>query len=248
MLDNVHGVQLFDLEGTYLSAYSTPRIFSDLDIGADGGVIFSNNSVYSSGAQVGRVAPSGEVLEPIGTIVFPDAEPMRLGAVAEAVVAGDIPDVLPNHTMPIAGPDGSIWAVSPTESLLRHYTPAGELLSEASIEIPELPAIQQQYLADFAASTGRDLFFFPNYVEDGVASRDGLLLLWSTREGDPDLITVHDDGGQLIQRLLLPKITDGGGGTMALRMAYHEARRRLYISASDTATVYAVELPESVQF
>ena len=85
-------------------------------------------------------------------------------------------------------------------------------------------------------------------MEDGVASRDGLLLLWSTREGDPGLITVHDDGGQIIQRLLLPKITDGGGGTMALRMAYHEARRRLYISASDTATVYAVELPESVQF
>ena len=133
MLDNVHGVQLFDLEGTYLSAYSTPRIFSDLDIGANGGVIFSNNSVYSSGAQGGRVAPSGEVLEPLGTIVFPDAEPMGLGAVAEAVVAGDIPDVLRNHTMPIAGPDGSIWAVSPTESLLRHYTPGSR-----PVLLPEL--------------------------------------------------------------------------------------------------------------
>jgi len=248
VLDNVHGVQVFDSEGAYLSTYTVARIFSELDFSAAGGVIFSNNRVYATGAQVGRVGADGEVLDPVGALVFPDAEPMGMRAVADAVIEGNIPDVLRNHTLPIAAPDGSIWAVSPTEHLLRHYSAGGELLGEATLDVAELPAIEQQYLEDFAGAPIGDLFFFPNYVEDGVASAGGLLLLWSTLEGEPGLITVHDAAGAIIQRLLLPDITDGGGGTMALRMAYDPARRRLYISASGTATVYGFDLPRDVAF
>ncbi len=75
-----------------------------------------------------------------------------------------------------------------------------------------------------------------------------MLLLWETAEGEPGLITVHGADGAIIQRWLIPELDMGGGGFTDLGLAVDLPRRRLYVSVSDIATIFGIDLPDSIAF
>lgn len=254
VLDNFHGVQLFDMAGDYVSTYSPPRAFTrDLDFVGDGGLVMGGNRVWARGGLISAIGPDGEERGLIGELPFPDLS-FDFMALREQTMEGVIPDVLRNGSLPVAAPDGSLWVVMHTESRLRRYGADGELLFEAPFELPELPAIEAQYYENFRNAPAGDAFFFPSFAADGFATNDYLLVLWNTVPGSPGLITVHDDTGALLQRVLLPQLDMGGGaftpgfGFDLLRMALDETRRRLYIASTDIATIFAVDLPDSLVF
>jgi len=244
VLDNVHGVQSFDMQGKYVDEHPAPRIFVDFDFTADGGLVASNNRVWARGGLVSVLGPDGEERGLIGEPPFAGAGGFNFRGAREAILAEAIPDVLRNGSLPIAAPDGSLWVVVHTEALLRRYGSDGALLFETPFELPELPAIEAQYYEDFRTAPSGDLFFFPSFVADGVALNDSLALLWDTVEGSPGLITVHDATGAVVQRWVLPELDMGGGGFTILSLAIDASRRRLYVGVSDIATIFGVDLPE----
>lgn len=244
VLDIAHGVQVFDMRADYLGEYTAPRVFFDFDFTGDGGLVASNNRVWARGGLVLALGPEGEERGVIGEPPFAGAEGFNFRGVREAILGGSIPDVARNGALPIAAPDGSLWVVVHTEALLRRYGADGALLFETRFELPELPAIEAQYYEDFRDAPSADTFFFPSFVADGVAMEDSLLLLWDTVEGSPGLITVHDATGAIAQRWVLPELDMGGGGFTILSLAIDATRRRLYVSVSDIATIFGVDLPE----
>ncbi len=248
VLDNVHGVQVFDMEGDYLGEYPAVRILFDFDFTGDGGLVANNNRVWARGAMVSALGPEGEQMALFGELPFPDLGEFNFRDLRERILEGTIPDALRNGALPVAAPDGSLWLVIHTESTIRRYGADGSLLSEAAFDLPELPGIVEQYFADFAEAPGRDVFFFPSFVADALAIDDSLLLLWDTVEGDPGLVTVHGPDGSLVQRLLIPELDMGGGGFTIMGLAVDLPRRRLYVSVSDIATIFGIDLPDSVAF
>lgn len=247
VLDNVHGVQAFDMEGNYLSEYPAVRIFFDFDFTGDGGLVTNNNRVWARGAMIAALGPDGGEPTLFGELPFPDTE-FNFRALQEQVLEGTIPDVLRNGALPVAAADGSLWVVIHTESTIRRYGADGTLLSEISFLLPELPGIIDQYLADFAAAPPGDSFFFPSLVGAAFAIDDSLLLLWETVEGEPGLVTLHGPDGAIVQRLLIPELDMGGGGGTVMGLAVDLSRRRLYTSVSDIATIFGIDLPDSVAF
>jgi hypothetical protein len=182
VLDNVHGVQAFDMQGNHVSEYPAPRIFFDFDFTGEGTLVANNNRVWARGGMV-------------------------------SVIGAD-----------------------------------GGLLFETAFDLPEMPAIREQYFADFAAAPSADTFFFPSFVASALPVGDSLLLLWETAAGGPGLITVHGADGALVQRWLLPELDMGGGGLTTMDMGVDVARRRLYVSVSDIATVFRFALPDDATF
>ncbi len=244
VLDNAHGVQWFDMRGDYVGEYSAPRALLDFDFVGDGGVVASNNRVWARGGLVLAVGPDGEERGLIGEPPFEGAEGFNFRDVREAILSGEIPEMVRNGSLPIAAPDGTLWVVVHTEALLRRYGPDGALQLETPFELPELPAIEAQYFEDFRSAPQGDVFFFPSFVADGVAADDGVMLLWNTVPGAPGLVTVHDGTGALVQRLLLPTLDTGGGGFNQLSIAIDPPRRRLYVAVPDIATVFRAEVPD----
>jgi hypothetical protein len=243
VLDNAHGVQRFDMAGEYVDEYDpASRVIFDFDFTGDGGMVFSNNRVWAVGGLIQVLVPDGAERAVLGEPLYP-AEGFNFGEVRQAILDGTIPDVARNGTLPVATPDGSLWAVVHTERQLRRYRPDGTLALQTTFELPELPAIEQQFFEDFADAPNSDVFFFPSFVAAGVATANHLLLLWETVPGSPGLITVHDAAGELVQRWLLPEIDMGGGGMTVLTMALDAQRRRLYVGVSDIATIFAIDLP-----
>lgn len=244
VLDNAHGVQRFDMSGEYVDEYDpAARVLFDLDFTGDGGMVFSSNRVWAMGGLVQVLGPDGAERGLVGEPLFP-AEGFNFREVRQAILDGEIPEVARNGALPVVAPDGALWVVVHTERLLRRYGPDGTLELETTFELPELPAIEQQFYEDFRAIPGGDVFFFPSFVADGVAVEQSLLLLWETVPGSPGLVTVHDASGELAQRWLLPTIDMGGGGTTILTMALDAERRRLYIGVSDIATIFRVDLSD----
>ena len=249
VLDNVHGVQSFDMQGNYVEEYPASRIFFDFDITGDGSLVASNNRVWARGGLISVLGSAGgEEIALFGELLYPDIAAFDLRTASEQLRNGVIPDALRNGTLPVAAPDGSLWLAFHTETTVRRYAPDGTLLAESTFELPEMPAILEQYHADFAAAPAGDVFFFPSLIAAGTAVGDRLWLLWETVEGQPGLITVHGPEGDVVWRLMLPVLDMGGGGTTVMDLAVDESRRRLYVSVSDIATVFAVELPETVVF
>jgi len=254
VLDNFHGVQSFDMEGNYVAAYPTPRVLSDFDFVGDGGLVASNNRVWTRGGLISALGPDGEERGLIGDLPFPDMSGFNFNDLRAQILEGTIPEALRNSALPVAAPDGSLWVVIHTESTLRRYGADGALLSETRFEIPELAAIEAQYYENFRDFPSADAFFFPTFAASGFANDDYLLLLWNTVEGASGMVTVHDDSGALVQRVLLPELDMGGGGftpgsgLATLRMAVDAPRRRLYVSVSDRATIFGVDLPDTVRF
>lgn len=244
VLDNAHGVQRFDMSGEYLDEYDpAARVLFDFDFTGDGGMVFSSNRVWAMGGLVQVLGPDGAERGLVGEPLFPGGA-FNFREVRQAILDGEIPEVARNGALPIAAPDGSLWVVVHTERLLRRYGSDGTRELETSFELPELPAIEQQFYEDFRAAPGSDVFFFPSFVADGVAVEQSLLLLWETVPGSPGLVTVHDASGELARRWLLPAIDMGGGGTTILTVALDAERRRLYIGVSDIATIFRVDLSD----
>ena len=248
VLDNIHGVQAFDMTGEYVGEYATPRIVFDFDFSGDGGVVASSSRVWMRGGLVAALGPDGADRGLIGEPPFADLEDFNLGALREQLLQGTIPDALRNGALPVTAPDGSLWVVLHTEAVVRRYGADGSLLHETPIDVSELAGIEQRYYEDFRAVPGGDVFFYPSFVADGFATDDYLLLLWDTVEGDPGLVTVHDDTGGIAQRWSLPGLDMGGGGFTVLAMAVDASRRRLYVSVSEIATVFRFDLPDSAVF
>ncbi len=248
VLDNVHGVQAFDMEGNYLAEYPAVRIFFDFDFTGDGGLVTNSYRVWARGAMIAALSPGGGEPVLVGELPFPDTEGFNFRALQQQVLEGTIPDVLRNGALPVVAADGSLWVVIHTESTIRRYGADGALLSETSFDLPEMPGMVAQYLADFAAAPPGDSFFFPSLVGAGLAVDDSVLLLWETAEGEPGLITVHGADGAIIQRWLIPELDMGGGGFTDLGLAVDLPRRRLYVSVSDIATIFGIDLPDSVAF
>jgi len=121
VLDNVHGVQAFDIEGNYLSEYAAVRILFDFDFTGDGGLVTNNNRVWARGAMIAAVSPGGGESTLFGELPFPDTEGFNFRALQQQVMEGAIPDVLRNGALPVAAPDGSLWVVIHTESTIRRY-------------------------------------------------------------------------------------------------------------------------------
>jgi hypothetical protein len=248
VLDNAHGVQRFDMAGDYAGEYDPAvRVLFDFDFTGDGGIVVSNNRVWARGGLAAVLGPDGEERGLVGEPPFAGAEGFNFTEVREAIRGGEIPDVARNGALPVAAPDGSLWAVLHTEARVRRYGVDGELMLERAFELPELAAIEAQFFEDFRDAPASDTFFFPSFAADGVATADGLLLLWDTVAGDPALVTVHDRDGAVAQRWLLPAIDIGGGGVTVLTLALDASRRRLYIGVSDVATIFAADLPQSVR-
>ena len=248
VLDNVHGVQSFGLEGNYVDEYQAPRLTADFDFTGDGGLVNNNNRVWVGGGMVSVLAPGAEEPVLFGELLFPDTSGFNFRAFDQQVREGTIPDLLRNGGIPAAAADGTVWLAIHTEQIVRRYAADGTLLSETTFELPELLAIIDQYLADFASLPQGDAFFFPSVIGAAHAVGDSLLLLWETVEGEPGLITVHGPDGSLIQRLVIPGLEIGGGGTSVMDLTVDEDRRRLYISISEIATIFGVDLPDSVAF
>ena len=248
VLDNVHGVQVFDMEGNYLSEYPAVRILFDFDFTGDGGLVTNNNRVWVRGAMIAALSPGGGEPTLFGELPFPDTEGFNFRALQQQVMEGTIPDVLRNGALPVVAADGSLWVVIHTESTIRRYGPDGTLLSETSFDLPEMPGIVEQYLTDFAELPGGDAFFFPSFVGAAVAIDDSLLLLWETVEGEPGLVTVHGPDGAIVQRWPIPELDMGGGGRTVMDLAVDVERRRLYISISDIATIFGIDLPDPAAF
>jgi hypothetical protein len=247
--DNFHNVQAFDMAGDYLLARPTDgRIFSSFDFTGDGGSVYSDNRVNAGGALVAVEGPGGEPIATLGELPFSEARSWDFPALRDQLLEGTIPPELRNTALPIAAPDGSLWVLLQTEATLRRYAPDGSLLAETIFELPELEGMKQQYFEDFRTAPGSDVFIFPSMADDGFATGESLLLLWGTVAGEPGLITVHDASGALSQRWVFPELDSGGGGMVSLRLALDVPRRRLYVSVSDIATVFAVDLPEEVTF
>jgi hypothetical protein len=247
--DNFHDVQIFDMAGEYLDARpTTGRIFDSFDFTGDGGSVYSNNRVNAGGALVAVEGPDGEPIATLGEPPFPEATNWDFLTLRDQLLDGTIPPELRNTALPVAALDGSLWALLQTEATLRRYAADGALLAETTFELPELEGMKEQYFEDFRTAPGSDVFFFPSMADDGFATGDSLLLLWGTVAGQPGLITIHDASGALTQRWLLPELDSGGGGMVSLRLALDVPRRRLYVSVSDIATVFAVDLPEEVTF
>lgn len=248
VLDNIHGVQAFDMAGEYVNEYAAPRILFDFDFTGDGGVVASNNRVWMRGGLVAAIGPDGADRGLLGEPPFPKLDDFNFGSLREQLLQETIPDALRNGSLPVAATDGSLWVVQHTEAIVRRYGADGALLLKTPIDVPELAGIEQRYYEDFAAAPGSDVFFFPSFIADGFATDDHLLLLWDTVEGDPGLVTVHDQTGTIVQRWSIPGLDMGGGGFTALSMAVDASRRRLYVGVSDIATVFRFDLPEAAVF
>lgn len=247
VLDVAHGVQRFEMDGTYVDEYDPASLaVSDFDFTGDGGMVLSGNRVWAVGGLVQLLGPDGSARALVGEPLFP-AEDFNFAEIRRQILDGEIPAAVRNGALPVVAPDGSLWAVVHTELMVRRYGADGRLLFETPFELPELPAIVAQYHEDFLESLGRDAFFFPTFAAAGVAVGDHLLLLWETVAGRPGLITVHGPQGDLVQRWLLPELDMGGGGFDILTMAFDAERRRLLIGASEVATIFAIDLPESAR-
>lgn len=248
VLDLNRGVQALDLDGNYLAEYPVQGVFRDFAFGPGGGLMFANSRVYRRGGLVAVLDEGGEEVALVGELVAPDATEWAFGPLREAVLQGTIPEEFRNHSLPIAGPDGTVWVFLQTELLLRRYGPEFRLLAEARLDIPEREAIMEHYFVEFAAAPAADSFFFPTLVQDGFATADRALLLWGTVEGQPGLITVHDASGAIVQRLLLPALDSGASLNSMWRLTVDMPRRRLYVTVSDTASLMAADLPDEVLF
>ena len=247
VLDFNRGVQALDLEGGYLAEYPVSGVLRDFAFDPGGGLMYASNRVFARGGLVSMLDERGEETALVGELVTPETD-WNFGAIREEILQGRMPEELRNLSLPIAGPGGTIWVFVQTESLLRRYGPELELLAEARVEVPEREAIDLQYFVEFAEAPVGDIFFFPTLVQDGFATEDALLLLWNTVEGQPGLITVHDESGAIVQRLILPALESGASGSSIWRLTVDMPRRRLYITLSDTASLLAADLPEGVLF
>jgi len=119
VLDNVHGVQSFDMQGEYVAEYPAPRIAFDFDFTGDGGLVTSTFRVWPRGALVMALGPDGEELALFGELPFEGAEDFNFRELRESFLAGALLDVARNGALPTVAPDGSLWVAFHTEQRLR---------------------------------------------------------------------------------------------------------------------------------
>ncbi len=245
-------VQVFGLDGTYSDGYLTD-VASTLVIaasfGADGTLVYSGLDVPRKGGLVAIIDPAGGEPTLFGNLIAEDT--WGADFITE-IHERRIPEFMRNNPLPMLDPGGDVWLFLETEGTLRRYSPDGALLHSVDFDLPEMEAIRAEYFDWYVRYDAGVLRFF-SYVVDGFADTDRVWLLWSTPAGSRGLITVHDDTGTILWRLVftLPPVAAGPASSttpyVARRyFAVDPARHTIYLADTDTSSLVAFEIPAEV--
>lgn len=243
-------IQAFSTEGNYLGGHRAEVAGAPLSyaFAADGR--FAYTSFPARDGLVRVLGSSGEEIAVCGDLV--SDEPMQPETLLEQVHERQIPGFMRNRALPSFGSDGSVWVFLQSEGVLQQYSPDGELLTEATVQVPEMELIERDFFDWYADQTALGGIRFLDYLDAMTVVNGRPWLLWKMPPDHPALITVHDSTGKMTARLVVSGVEEETAAPDPTRppprrrFAVDPALERLYLVDDQSATLRWVALPQAL--
>lgn len=247
-------VQVLSLDGAYIDKYLADEAGSLYvtagTFAADGTFAYGALPIIETTGLARLLPPTGGEATVVGELVAPADVSSRF--IEEEIHQGIMPQYMRNGVLPLPAPDGGLWLFLQSESVLQRYARDGELIRTTDIHVPELDAIRSEFFEWYESWDEGVLRFFA-YAADGFATDEGVWLLWFTPAGEPGLVTVHDDSGEIRWRLRFTLGTQPPGEAdpdipyvTRRYFAVDPQRLKLYVTNSDDSSLTAFDLPAEV--
>lgn len=226
-------IQFFDRAGTLARQVAVP-------VGRTG--------LHSALDSRGRLGVGVTVDSALAVVMDDDTGPLRfvgdpypsttpivdLPRMKEQARAGEIPDVIVNHTFLAWGADGSTYLAFRSVPEVRRHGPDGALRWRATLDDPLLSEAHRRYVR---RNTDDEGFFRIDYVTDAhEVGGDLWVLLNPGDSGEGAMLVLNGEDGSVRRRIAL------GGLTSAGPFAFDTMRGRLYVVMPDEAAVVAYTL------
>lgn len=175
------------------------------------------------------------------TVVRPPAG-FDFTAMKKEIAEGGIPAQMRNGARAAGGSNGVTWVVLQTESEIRKYGSAGDLLWSRTLDLPEAEQARREF---FRRNAETDEPFALYFLETFAAVREVDGDLWLLIRGEPGaapvLYAIDGETGELRGRVTVS--VNGPAHDFAVDVP----RGRLYLGLPDDAAVLAADLPPEVR-
>lgn len=240
--------KVFSPEGAYLRQYGTTTfgVPSHMSFGPSGRIAYAGFGVPRHGGVVAIRDTTSQQQSVMGALLREELVPPT--DLLEVVHQRELPAFMRNSALPVFSSDGALWIFRQTEGVLQKFASDGSLLARTDLAVPEIDAIEDDFFDWYGEVRASDLLRFFNLVEAGTVLDGALWLLWNTPRDRPGLLTVHDDQGEITQRLVFSGFEgiEWSDRPPRRRFAVDRDRRRLYLMNQSALTISWIPLPEGL--
>lgn len=241
LLDGGNGrFAVFTVGGGFIRSSVAPGsvLSGAVTIGADGAAVVGLGGRDSAMAQ--RLSPSGDPGSRLGRPVAPVSPVWNFAAIKQQIRDGHVPAELRNLTLPVLGPDGTVWLCLSAEGVIERYSGRDSLLWRIELREPEFSAIRDDFFRRNRAEPAANRLFSLSLFVAGQAVGQDLWLLLRQTSPAPTLLLVLDGAGRVRARVRVPRAQGIRG------FAVDREHHLLYLLAYDDAALLRLRLPAAV--
>jgi len=173
-----------------------------------------------------------------GSPVVPPPTVMRISALREQVLRGEVPVEFRNNVLPALGPEGEVWLILQAEGEVQHFDPTGTLLWRHQLPDSVVSTARTSYLNEAAAETDPTRIHVPQVVSAARLEGEELWLMLASGESRRSgLLILNSVTGAIRARI---RVDVFGAGQFAV----DRKNARLYIALAAEGIVIAADLPD----
>jgi WD40 repeat protein len=198
-------VQVFTAEGTFQRSY---KVATDFGVGmafGPEGLLYINTRGFRSPKLIRVYDTQGEQVQEFGEV---EGEPFQFSdftVIKNDIKAGRIPATFKNDALPVAGKDGTIWAIYRSLPQIAFFSREKELQKSLSLDIDEYCGIYDHFRAENKKIENEPHRFYPlRYVSDATFGPGGNLYVLLNAIDEMKVLVFGDDGS-LVRSLQGPE-------------------------------------------